>query len=52
MHHGQVVRDVPDTRLRREFFVPDSELPSDRSSPSTMSVAAVLRGYQGTARKR
>jgi hypothetical protein len=32
MHHGQVVMDLPDTRLRREFLVPDSELPSDRSA--------------------
>jgi hypothetical protein len=43
MHHGQVDMNLPDTRLRREFLVPDSELPSDPSSDHNER-AAVARG--------
>jgi hypothetical protein len=37
MHHGQVVMNLPDTGLRREFLVPDSKVLSDALSRPTMA---------------
>src|SRR5215831_9837755 len=45
------VMDLPDTRLRREFLVPDSELPSDASSRPQRACRRA-RVYQGAAWKR
>src|SRR5215469_18506084 len=45
------VMDLPDTRLRREFLVPDSELPSGASS-RPQRVCRRARVYQGAACKR
>src|SRR4029077_2503392 len=45
------VMDLPDTRLRREFLVPDSELPSDASSRPQQACRRA-RVYQGAAWKR